>query len=331
MQTVISSRIPRWIRAIFVANLIAQSAIIVTGAVVRLTGSGLGCPTWPQCVEGSYTPTARQEEAFHKYIEFGNRLLTFALVIIAIAVLLAVFINVRSRRRAGIPQRPAIIVLGVIPFVGTAVQAVLGGVTVLTGLHPLIVSAHFLLSMVLVTAAVVLVARSGDLGDQPVVHLAPSPVRFLTWLMVSVAALVVVLGVITTGSGPHSGDAQSEARFSFDPQTVAWLHADTVFLFIGLLIGLLISLMLFSSTGSMRKRTLLLIGVTITQGGIGYVQYFTGLPSALVAVHVGGAVLTWIAVLFIPFSMRIRAEVPAPTIPSSIPNDLGKEWRDANK
>ncbi len=306
MQTVNQSRIPRWIRAIFVGNLVAQSAIIVTGAVVRLTGSGLGCPTWPQCVEGSYTPTARQEEAFHKYIEFGNRLLTFVVVIIAIAVLVAVLMNARSRKRSVIPQRPAIIILAIIPFIGTAAQAVLGGVTVLTGLDPLIVSAHFLLSMVLVTAAVVLVARSGDLGDQPVIHLTPKPVRFLTWLLVSVAALVVVLGVITTGSGPHSGDAQSEARFSFDPQTVSWLHADAVFLFIGLLIGLIVSLMLFKRTGSMRKRTLLLIALTLTQGGIGYIQYFTGLPSALVAVHVLGAVLTWIAVLFIPFSMRTR-------------------------
>ncbi len=306
MQTVNQSRIPRWIRAIFVGNLVAQSAIIVTGAVVRLTGSGLGCPNWPQCVEGSYTPTARQEEAFHKYIEFGNRLLTFVVVIIALAVLVAVLMNARSRKRSVIPQRPAIIILAIIPFIGTAAQAVLGGVTVLTGLDPLIVSAHFLLSMVLVTAAVVLVARSGDLGDQPVIHLTPKPVRFLTWLLVSVAALVVVLGVITTGSGPHSGDAQSEARFSFDPQTVSWLHADAVFLFIGLLIGLIVSLMLFNSTGSMRKRTFLLIALTLTQGGVGYIQYFTGLPSALVAVHVLGAVLTWIAVLFIPFSMRTR-------------------------
>ncbi len=306
MQTVNQSLIPRWIRAIFVGNLVAQSAIIVTGAVVRLTGSGLGCPTWPQCVEGSYTPTARQEEALHKYIEFGNRLLTFVVVIIAIAVLVAVLMNARSRKLSAIPQRPAIIILAIIPFVGTVAQAVLGGVTVLTGLDPLIVSAHFLLSMVLVTAAVALVARSGDLGDQPVIHLTPKPVRFLTWLLVSVAALVVVLGVITTGSGPHSGDAQSEARFSFDPQTVSWLHADAVFLFIGLLIGLFVSLMLFNSTGSMRKRTVLLIALTFTQGGIGFIQYFTGLPSALVAVHVLGAVLTWIVVLFIPFSMRTR-------------------------
>lgn len=318
MQTLNQSPIPRWIRVIFVANLVAQSAIIVTGAVVRLTGSGLGCPTWPQCVEGSYAPTARQEESFHKYIEFGNRLLTFVLVIIAIAVLVGVLVNTRSRRRAGNPRRPAIIILAVVPFVGTTAQAVLGGVSVLTGLHPLIVSAHFLLSMVLVTAAVALVARSGDLGDRPVIRLAPKPVRVLTWSMVSSAGLVVVLGVITTGSGPHSGDTKSEARFSFDPQTVAWLHADTVFLFIGLVIGLLVSLMLFNSTGPMRKRTVLLICVIIAQGGIGYIQYFTGLPSILVAVHVAGAVLTWIAALFIPFSMRTRGAAPVPVNSRSI-------------
>lgn len=300
-------------RGIFIANLVAQSGIIVTGAVVRLTGSGLGCPTWPQCVEGSYTPTVRQEEGIHKFIEFGNRLLTFVVAIVAIAVLVAVIANVVSRRRSRLPQRRVIIILGVIPFVGTAAQAVLGGITVLTGLHPLIVSAHFLVSMGLVTAAVALVARSGDAGDQPVTYLAPKPVRFLTWLLVSVAALVVVLGVVTTGSGPHSGDAETESRFSFDPQTVAWLHADTVFLFIGLLIGLVVALMLFNSTALMRKRTILLIGITLVQGLIGYTQYFTGLPSALVALHVLGAVLTWIAVLFIPFTMRTRGDITSNT------------------
>jgi len=308
MDPVNKSRIPRWMRAIFIANLVAQSGIIVTGAVVRLTGSGLGCPTWPQCVEGSYTPTVRQEEGIHKYIEFGNRLLTFVLVIIAIAVIVAIVVNALSRRRAGIPQRRAFIVLGIIPFIGTAAQAVLGGITVLTGLHPAIVSAHFLVSIALVTAAVALVARSGDLGDQPIVYLAPKPVRVLTWLLVSVAAVVVVLGVITTGSGPHSGDAESEARFSFDPQTVSWVHADSVFLFIGLLIGLIVALRLFNSTKSMRRRTVLLISLTLAQGTLGYLQYFTGLPSTLVAIHVLGAVLTWIAVLFIPFSMRTRGE-----------------------
>lgn len=302
----------RRIRGIYVANLVAQSGIIVTGAVVRLTGSGLGCPTWPQCVEGSYTPTSRQEEEFHKFIEFGNRLLTFVLAAIAIAVIVAAIVDARRRKRDGAPRRPVLTALAVVPLVGTAFQAVLGGVTVLTGLHPLTVSAHFLVSMGLVAAAVALVAKSGDPGERPVKYLAPKSVRMLTWLIVAVAGIVVVLGVITTGSGPHSGDAETEARFSFDPRTVAWLHADVVLLFLGLTIGLLVALFLFDSTGRMRRRTIALLGIMSVQGIVGYAQYFTGLPVTLVTFHVFGAVVTWIAVLFIPFSMRTRGIGPDP-------------------
>ncbi len=301
----------RGTRLVYLANVIAQSGIIVTGAVVRITGSGLGCPTWPQCVEGSYIPTARQEQEFHKYIEFGNRLLTFVVAIVAIATIIAMIIDTRRRRKIGLPARKTLIILAIVPLVGTAIQAVLGGITVLTGLHPVTVSAHFLLSIVLVAAAVVLLARSGDPGDQPIRYLAPLPVRVLTWSLVAVTAVVVFLGVLVTGSGPHSGDAETEVRFSFDPQTISWMHADTVFLFLGLLVGLLITLFLFPSTGRMRKRTLILLGISLLQGTIGYIQYFTGLPELLVGLHVLGAVLVWIAVLNIPFSMRTRGIVTA--------------------
>ena len=296
----------RGTRLVYLANVIAQSGIIVTGAVVRITGSGLGCPTWPQCVEGSYIPTARQEQEFHKYIEFGNRLLTFVVAIVAIATIVAMIIDTRRRKRDGQPARKTLIVLAIVPLVGTAIQAVLGGITVLTGLHPATVSAHFLLSMVLVAAAVVLLARSGDPGDQPITYLAPRPVRVLTWSLVAVTAVVVFLGVLVTGSGPHSGDSETEVRFSFDPQAISWIHADTVFFFLGLLLGLFTTLFLFPSTGPMRKRILLLLGISLLQGTIGYVQYFTGLPEVLVGLHVLGAVLVWIAVLSIPFSMRTR-------------------------
>ena len=296
----------RGTRLVYLANVIAQSGIIVTGAVVRITGSGLGCPTWPQCVEGSYIPTARQEQEFHKYIEFGNRLLTFVVAIVAIATIVAMIIDTRRRRKVGLRPRKTLIFLAIVPLVGTAVQAVLGGITVLTGLHPAIVSAHFLLSIVLVAAAVVLLARSGDPDDQPIRYLAPLPVRVLAWSLVAVTAVVVFLGVLVTGSGPHSGDSETEVRFSFDPQTISWMHADMVFLFLGLLIGLLITLFLFPSTGRMRKRTLILLIIALAQGTVGYIQYFTGLPELLVAIHVLGAVLIWIAVLIIPFSMRTR-------------------------
>lgn len=293
-------------RKIYITNLVAQSGIIVTGAVVRITGSGLGCPTWPECVEGSYTPTARQEEQFHKYIEFGNRLLTFVVALAAIATIVAMVIYTRKRIASGLPARKTLIALAVVPIVGTIAQAVLGGVTVLTGLHPVTVSAHFLLSMILVAAAVALVARSSDPDDQPIVYLAPKAVRVLSWLLVAVTAVVVFLGVLVAGSGPYSGDADTEIRYSFDPRTISWLHADAVLLFIGLLVGLLISLFLFQSTGRMRRRTVILVAVAVSQALIGYVQYFTGLPEILVAIHVLGAVLTWIAVLFVPFSMRTR-------------------------
>lgn len=294
------------VRIVYLINLIAQSGIIVTGAIVRITGSGLGCPTWPQCVEGSYVPTARQEEEFHKYIEFGNRLLTFVVAIAAIATIVAMLLDARRRRRSGLPPRKTLIALAFVPFIGTAIQAVLGGVTVLTGLHPVTVSAHFLVSMVLVAAAVVLLARSGDPDDKPITFLAPKAVRILAWVLVAATSAVVFLGVLVTGSGPHSGDAETEARFSFDPQMISWLHADTVFLFLGLLFGMFVALFLFPSTGRMRRRTLTLIVIAVTQAAIGYLQYFTGLPELLVGIHVLGAVLTWIAVLLIPFSMRTR-------------------------
>jgi len=196
------------VRGIFVANLVAQTAILVTGAVVRLTGSGLGCPTWPQCVEGSYVPTERQPQEWHKYVEFGNRLLTFVLVALAIAALVAAWWDRRSRARSGRPQRPVILLLALIPIIGTFAQAVLGGVTVLAGLSPITVSSHFLLSMVIVAGCVALVVRAGDPGDQPITFLVPNLVRGLAWALVAVSAVLVVLGVLTTGSGPHSGDAE---------------------------------------------------------------------------------------------------------------------------
>lgn len=295
-----SGRSRRGVRGIFIANLVAQMAIVVTGAVVRLTGSGLGCPTWPECVEGSYVPTSRQEEEWHKYVEFGNRLLTFVLVVLAVAAIVAAILDWRRNRRR------SVLVLAFIPLIGTVIQAVLGGVTVLTGLHPATVAAHFLVSMAIIVGCVALVARSGDPGDHPVVLEVQRAVRGLTWLLVVVAGAVVVLGVIVTGSGPHSGDAEAENRFSFDPRTVAWLHADVVLLFLGLLVGLLVALHVTGATPLARRRAWLLLWVSLAQGAVGYLQYFTGLPVVLVTVHVLGAVVVWVAVLFVPFAQRRR-------------------------
>lgn len=296
-------------RRIYIANLVVQSGIILTGAIVRITGSGLGCPTWPECTEGSLIPTSAQMESWHKYVEFGNRLLTFVLAIAAIAAIAAALVDRRRRRRSGLPSRPVLTVLALVPLVGTAVQAVLGGVTVLTGLHPLTVAAHFLVSIGLVAACAALVVRSGEDGDRPLHWLVPKPVVYLTWALVAATLLVVILGVVTTGSGPHSGDEDVQARFGFDLRTVAWLHADSVLLFLGLTVGLLVAARVCHAPPALTRRTLILLGIALAQGFVGYTQYFTGLPELLVAIHVLGAIGVWLAVLFLPPTLRTRGAV----------------------
>ena len=307
-----SGRAPRWLRGIFIANLAAQIAIVVTGGIVRLTGSGLGCPTWPECVEGSYVPTSRQEEAWHKYVEFGNRLLTFVLAALAIAAIVGAFAWWRRQRRSGGLSRGPVLALAAIPIAGTVVQAVLGGITVLTGLSPWAVAAHFLVSIAIIAGCVVLVVRSGEPGDQPVTQLVRPEVRLLGWALVWVTLVVVVLGVIVTGSGPHSGDADTEARFGVDPRTVAWLHADAVLLFLGLTAGFLVALRVTRAPARTTRLTLVLLGVALAQGLIGYAQYFSGLPWVLVAIHMLGACLVWASVVFVALSMRARGAVVAP-------------------
>lgn len=306
----VTGRSSTFARGVYVANLIAQSVIVITGAVVRLTGSGLGCPTWPECIDGSYTPAAHQEQGFHKYIEFGNRTLTFILTLLAIVAILAAFNDRRRQRSAGLPERPPIIWLAFAPILGTVAQAVLGGITVLTQLNPVTVSLHFLVSMAIIAACVELVVRSGDPGDKPVVALVPPILRWMAWTLSVVTAVVVVLGVVTTGSGPHSGDANVEARFSFDPRTVAWMHADAVFLFLGLAAGLLLALYLVKASARAQRAVIHLLALAVVQGLIGYIQFWTGLPIWLVVLHVIGAVAIWVAVLFIPGMLRTRGIEP---------------------
>lgn len=305
------ARAPRLLRGIFVANLVAQIGIVVTGGIVRLTGSGLGCPTWPECAEGSYIPTSRQEESWHKYIEFGNRLLTFVLAALAIAAIVGAYVWWRRSARVGLDRRGAVLALAAIPLIGTVVQALLGGVTVLTGLNPWAVSAHFLVSMVIIAGCVVLVVRAGESGDHPVTALVRPEIRLLARALVAVTAVVVVLGVVVTGSGPHSGDADTEARFGVDPRTVSWLHADSVLLFLGLTVGLLVALRVTHAPPRALRLTALLLIVSLIQGLVGYAQYFSGLPWVLVAFHMLGACLVWALAIFVLLSMRSRGVVPA--------------------
>jgi cytochrome c oxidase assembly protein subunit 15 len=269
-------------RRISLANLIAQSGIIVTGAIVRLTGSGLGCPTWPDCAPGSLIPVAGQVEGFHKYIEFGNRTLTF--LVLAISIALFVFSLLNEKRN--------IIVWSFLPLIGTLLQAVLGGITVLTGLHPATVMAHFLLSIVLVGISVKIYDYFNNQGTPKAL---PKIVDNYVKVVTLVGLAVIVLGTITTGSGPHSGD-EIAARFNLDIRVIAWLHADSVLLFVGLVIGLLVITRINTESKQIYKINRTLFIICLVQGFIGYVQWFNGLPWILVSFHVIGAVITWIAI-----------------------------------
>ena len=269
-------------RRISLANLIAQSGIIVTGAIVRLTGSGLGCPTWPDCAPGSLIPVAGQVEGFHKYIEFGNRTLTF--LVLAISIALFVFSLLNEKRN--------IIVWSFLPLIGTLLQAVLGGITVLTGLNPATVMAHFLLSIVLVGISVKIYDY---FNNQRTSKVLPKIVDNYVKVVTLVGLAVIILGTITTGSGPHSGD-EIAARFNLDIRVIAWLHADSVLLFVGLVVGLLVISRINPESKQIYKITRILFIICLVQGFIGYVQWFNGLPWILVSFHVIGAVITWIAI-----------------------------------
>jgi heme a synthase len=272
-----------WLRRALVTNLVLQVLIVVTGGVVRLTGSGLGCPTWPNCLPGSYSPVVVEATAYHQYIENANRLLGAVVMAGAVAAVVAVW---RWARGRGDLARLAWAVL-----VGTALQVVLGGVTVLTGLHPLTVMGHFLISTSLVALSTLLVLREREPRPVPSAPAVPALVRRVGWLTAGVGAVVIVLGTVVTGSGPHSGDADEPARFGFDPRTVAWLHADSVMLFCGLVVAVVLAVHLLDRAAPARQawRTVLL--VTVAQGLVGYVQYATDLPELLVLVHMLGAAL----------------------------------------
>lgn len=294
-------------RRIYIANLIGQMAIVLTGGIVRLTGSGLGCPTWPECIEGSYTPTARQEQEWHKYVEFGNRLLTFVLVALAVAAIVVAIQDARRRRGAGLPARPAVTALATVPMIGTVAQAVIGGITVLVGLHPVFVSLHFLASMAIIAGCVALVTRAADAGDGAPQWLVRREIRVTTWVLIAVTGVLVFIGTLVTGSGPYSGDAATENRYSFDPRTMSWLHADVVLLFIGLTVGLILALHVTDAPERARKAAWHLLALAVLQGVLGYVQYFTGEPVALVAIHLALSTVVWAGALFLLKPQRVRA------------------------
>jgi len=296
---------PLVVRRIYVANLVAQMGIVVTGAVVRLTSSGLGCPTWPRCTGTSITPVDGQAEAWHKYVEFGNRLLTVVLMALAVAALAAAVWDARRRRDAGLPDRRVLTWLAAVPLLGTVAQIPLGGITVLTGLNPIAVGSHLLLSLVLVGLVTVLVKRAGEPGDDPLVVVVRPEIRTGVGVLTALMAVVLVVGMLVTASGPHAGDERTQ-RLGLDPQTMAWLHADIVVLCVGLLAGLLVALRATDAPARPTRAGTHLLVAFLAQGLVGYVQFFTAEPWALVAVHVLLATVIWWATVQLLLATRTR-------------------------
>jgi cytochrome c oxidase assembly protein subunit 15 len=278
--------------------------IIVTGGAVRLTGSGLGCDTWPKCTDDSLIVTP--EQGYRGVIEFGNRMLTYVL---SAAVGWAI-VAARSTK----PWRRGLTRLGWAQFWIVASNAVLGGITVWMGLNPWTVAGHFLAATTLLTVAVITWQRTGE-GDTPPRPRVPGPVRKLSWAIITASALVIVLGTGVTGSGKHAGDSSAVPRMPWDWTVAAHLHAIAAWVVCALALAMWLVLRVVDAPDDTRARARDLLIVLLAQGGIGYLQYFTGVPELLVGAHMLGSALMWIAVLRLALSLRERP-VTTPGIPA---------------
>ena len=313
---------PRALWALAVANLVANIGIVVTGGAVRLTASGLGCPTWPRCTDRSFVPHG--ELGVHGVIEFGNRTLTFVLAAIAVAcwvaALLALVRTWRGDQRGDqqSDQRGdqrgdrdwAPFVLSTVVALGVPAQAVVGGITVLTDLNPWIVAFHLLVSLAMIGVCVWLL----DVLRGPAREAAGRGVRSLGWLVFAVGWAVLYAGTVVTGSGPHAGDLDSP-RNGLDPVHVSQLHADVVFLFVGLTVG-----MVYAAPRAARRPVLVLLGLQLAQSLVGFVQFFTDLPIILVGIHLLGAALISAAMSWVVLRLHARGSVgahPSGTVASS--------------
>jgi cytochrome c oxidase assembly protein subunit 15 len=284
-------------RRLALASLIANIALVVTGAAVRLTSSGLGCPTWPRCTDQSYVTTP--EMGVYGVIEFGNRLLGILLGLIALATFV-VALRLKPRRRS-------LVVLSLVAGLGIPGQGVIGGITVLTDLNPWVVGLHFLLSMALIAVTYALWQRTEE-GDEPARRLVPQPLHHLALITTLASTAVIVVGVIVTGSG-------------LDPATISQVHADLVFLLIGLSVALWFALRAVKAPATAIRAATMFIAVELSQGLIGFVQYFTHLPVILVGCHLLGAALVWTATLNVLWKLRERpVATPAePSLPTAAP------------
>lgn len=277
------SRLPlpsiRLQKGLALANVVAQIGIMTTGVTVRVTASGLGCETWPRCNADSFVPVAGAAPALHQFVEFGNRLLTFVLVAVAAALILAVL---RAGRRSGVTLLALAMPLGIVA------QAVIGGITVLTGLLWWTVALHLFPSMILAWLAAVLYVRIGEDDAVPARRVVPTPLSWLTALSAALLAGVIVSGTLVTGAGPHAGDARVEAadRLQWPIQWLVHFHAELMVGYVCLLIGLVLGLLALRAQGPAIRRCLILIAVIAAQAVLGITQYQLGVPELLVVLHV---------------------------------------------
>jgi cytochrome c oxidase assembly protein subunit 15 len=304
---------PTTLRRLALTSIIANVLIVITGGAVRLTGSGLGCPTWPRCTEDSYVTTP--EMGIYGVIEFGNRLITFVVGAIALLVFLSAVLQHRRNRRTVLL---AVAVLAQIPA-----QGVVGGITVLTDLNPWVVGCHFLVSMVIIGFTYELwrsAIADGAPLDRPVWR-APRALRHLGLAVMAATAAVLFLGVVVTGSGPHAGDADAR-RTGLDPRAVTQLHADGVFLLIGLTLGLLFAVWAVDAPRVMRRAAAWLLAIELAQGLIGLVQYVTDLPALLVAAHMAGSCAVLLAALAVYANLRRAYRTQLTTVRADLPEAL---------
>ena len=296
-MTLLDTQRPTWvgrsIRPLAYASLAVNILIVVSGGVVRLTGSGLGCPTWPRCTDESFTPHG--ELGIHGVIEFGNRMVTFLIAAVAIATFVVAW---RYGRRS-------LTRLALVLAVGVPAQAVIGGISVLTDLNPWVVALHLLVSLAMVGVAVLLVRRL-DEGDGPARLTVPDSVSWLVRGTFAVGWLVLYAGTVVTGSGPHAGDADAP-RNGLDPRAMSQLHTDFVMLLLGLTIAVVLVLRAVDAPQRAQRAAALLLAVELVQGVVGFTQYFTDLPVGVVTLHLLGAALFSAALAWLLLSVRERA------------------------
>ena len=285
---------PEAYRRVTLLALLALGFIMVTGAAVRLTGSGLGCPDWPNCDAGRLVAPLKVQPM----VEFVNRCITG---LVSISIILAVLGSLRRR-----PRRPDLVWLSFGLVGGVVAQIVLGKFTVEYELDPRFVMSHFLLSIVMVANAVVLHWRAGLPDEGPTATLVGRPVLALGGLVTAITAVVVFLGTIVTGAGPHGGDEKAE-RLDVSLHRVAQIHGIAVVVLLAVVVATLVVVWRTGAPAAVRRRGLALLAVLVAQGAVGYVQYFNGVPALLVGIHVAGAVTVWSAALWFQLGLRQRS------------------------